>query len=1418
MAKKRQRSLYDSNVGKYVSGQYDQQFIEDVSTAVTPDQYIQQDSFSLSNQDYLSGNEDPYTYKGGLNTSSEDPFNELRSERQGVWDELTAGTGRVGSKIAREALITLGAIGGTAVGLLGQTEDLITGEDNTTFLSTAFNNSFIKAIDDNFDKFNEENLPVYVSDSIKNGGFFDKVTSGEFYATEGADGLGYMVSAFGPGLAAKALGLGNKIFRAGVGVNKVLFGGNVRKARKAMGIMNANKIDEMVIPAFNTWFEAGAEGKGVENTLNTPENIKKYNENNFGTKQHQAATNAKLKDLDLQRQQGKIDIDQYNQLSATAAEDSLEEMRQKHVADAVTNTVIKNAAILAGPNYIQAKILFGKNGATNLANKVATQAIDSGEKTSGKFLGKAFEAVTTGKTGKGLKRIGEGFVREGGEEVAQTSIEHRNVEDALKGNIGKSMINDYALDTFTKDFLHSVTTTEGQVAGFLGGILAAPISVFQGAKQDVRDQTKEAKLIQKIRTAGTSLNDLNLPIYETRISKNPETGEEFEETVMDENGPVQNKENIVKVGKAIKHHEELSKIYDKAVKEGDTETVENVKKLAEHDLIMNFINEDEMSLDALKQHLETIMPVNTEDKSKNNTNQKRTSDLIEKAKYLQKELVFFRDMSTSIIKIDDKTANKKEVESFMENLGRDFLKETSRAYDLNQALKKNEKAKAHLENQTRITEIPNPNYIEGVSHEMDKTVKTRINPRLDLVNKNIQRINEELDGIDKRLNKDIWDPKLINSTFKAQKNSDKKLQEELAPESVLKKDAKIAEVEKAKTREEVEAIDTEDEPVATTKKVNKQAVLTQKEKEERDAELEKEEALKAEEEELDVDLGNALSELEEELAGQEDVVEITEEVGEEIIEEQAETVVEVEEPIKKKGGRPKKIKDPITDETLEVVSSDKNAIKVKTEEGEIKQYPVKKEPGNGKAEDVVIEDPSPVLKGTSNSSSKTPGVATDEDAAAYISYMMEPRDKAGDKVSFSLNTINLEGSWKDAYDLYNKKLKEGFSKISKEERELLIKFLPLKTVFNNTNAAARVNNSRPGDLMLRESVVNALQEGLSLNQIFTEVENQEVPDFNSDVDENGKPAINNVLDFYDFKNIKNITNEVPLYHINVLGEKIRVSNASASFKFRDGSVSPGLSGEIFVVIKSPKGHNVPVKLNTNKLTHIQAKGVSTIYKMILDDPGLKRLSLPEKTGKEIDELYKSLSKEISILGKDLNTITFGQLLDFLVKEDSKHGREITYNTSAQDRNERIVSFMGIEYSLNNIEEVESFAKELELNKKHNVITIADESNPKVHFQNNEYLKYLFENKIVSSDLSTKEGERQFHQATYFKQGITGSELWIKSTVSKPEVKKINLNTPELQQAQKDLSEALKTYQKPLDSDIKRTNIEKAKKQLEVWKN
>ena len=1026
-------------------------------------------------------------------------LNENRSEQQGGWAEAGAFGGRVINKVGLEVAKTAGAIVGTVGGLVGNTVDLLTGQDNTDFLQTAFNNDFIKAAEKISKSINKEYLPVYVSDTVTNGSFLDKVTSGEFWATDGADGVGYLISAMGPGAAFKALGGANKLFGGATKAAKFLnYGEGIEGARKTLlnAGMTIDKINDYAIPAINTYFEAGAESKGVSNDLDArkPEFLANYQNQQL----------KKLQELDIRRRKGEINIDEYNKLSENIGNKTAEDAFLEQKSKATRNTFLTNIGILAIPNYIQAKLVFGKNPSNILLDKITGKVADKTIKNTIKQAG---------------KRIGQSFLSEGSEEVAQTSTEKRNVDKAIKGELSNTYVQDINPYTFGEDFVKSLGTTEGQVAGFLGGMLGSPISIVQGYRQDNADRTRTEKLRTKINGSSSALQDIyNTPLYETEEYTNPETDQVSTRDKEVNGKKVFIPENVAKVKNALDFQEQLSKIYDKAVEEGDTETLESLKKQGEFNIISNYIGEDVVTLDALNEHLKVIFPttennengsVLTQEQVKKNTeNKERITNVIDKARVLQKDLVSFKDMSSSIIKLKNPEASKEQIIDFLNNLGNAFISERSEEYDLKQKYKELKLKQQALKKDQTTENIENVDFIQGKTEDIYKEKKIINNPRLDFINKQIKQVEEELQNFNETTNALIWDNEFLNKQLNNKIEASKRLKEATSEEKVQETDDIITNIKSATTVEDLDNIKPNE---YTAEQFNKK-------REELESYKTNEREQEVSEKTADTNVRQVLKSKREELTDD----------------------MTFEKYYKFEGDFIKFVNKDSNDNLLYEKESGEQILFVdkitKQEETTVDDIV------EGSANDFKVVDPKPVANvdenGESSSDGKSPGSVKNN--KQYKDYLLESRDKKGDVVTFSVNKTAGK-NYNSFYDTYDKFLKTG--ELSNKERQELIDNLPITFHYNNGSSSFS-SHGKTLNKELRISIINHLKKGVTLENLQSVVVNQTNADFNNQIVDN-KPAVNNVLNITEFnRDTKNLV----LYHINTEGKFIVVSEKQEDFQ------------------------------------------------------------------------------------------------------------------------------------------------------------------------------------------------------------------------------------------------------------------------------
>src|SRR5690606_37615991 len=128
---------------------------------------------------------------------------------------------------------------------------------------------------------------------------------------------------------------------------------------------------------------------------------------------------------------------------------------------------------------------------------------------------------------------------------------------------------------------------------------------------------------------------------------------------------------------------------------------------------------------------------------------------------------------------------------------------------------------------------------------------------------------------------------------------------------------------------------------------------------------------------------------------------------------------------------------------------------------------------------------------------------------------MSFRDKKNDPVTFEINR-EKESEWSKntakAVEIY-----ESGKNLS-ENREFLIRYLPIKFIYNNGEASSwsvyqgDADSVHPKTYNFRANIVDALIQGHKLEDLITHVTNQKQGSLNTKRDVNNKPVKNKVLD------------------------------------------------------------------------------------------------------------------------------------------------------------------------------------------------------------------------------------------------------------------------------------------------------------------
>ena len=335
---------------------------------------------------------------------------EARAQAQSGAEKLGMMLPRIGAKIISETAKIPGSIYG-----LG--EWAATGFDIDKFQESV-DNAWTQAIQEKADLINEELLPVYKRREIEEGGFFKQITSSEFWATEGADGIGFLVAMMVPGTALRAAGAGQGIMKAFSTIPGISRFGSAGKLTKA-GMKAADTVNDWTSAGVNTVVEAVAEGA---------ENMKATEHALFS------------KRLDELLATGQYDPQEASDL---AQEYIKSPEIQAKISEGGFKTFRTNLGILLLPNIIDQKWLFKGSNALEAKGVIGARLGEVVGKTSDDALN-AIQRLTPkqilGKAAKiGAVGIGkEGFFEEGLQYAASRLEEQKIVNPEEATNLLRS--------------------------------------------------------------------------------------------------------------------------------------------------------------------------------------------------------------------------------------------------------------------------------------------------------------------------------------------------------------------------------------------------------------------------------------------------------------------------------------------------------------------------------------------------------------------------------------------------------------------------------------------------------------------------------------------------------------------------------------------------------------------------------------------------------------------------------------------------------------------------------------------------------------------------------------------------------------------------------------------------------------------
>lgn len=503
---------------------------------------------------------------------------EARAQAQTGIEKLSMILPRINAKILSEVAKIPGELGGLAM-WAADGFDIAKFEENV-------NNAWVKAIDEKAQEFNDEILPVYKRRAIEEGGFFKQITSPEFWATEGADGIGFLASMMTPGIALRALGLGSKVMKlATLGAKGSKFGKAGKLSR--LGLKAGDNINDWASAGVNTLVEAVAEGTETMNSLKQSLQQKRYEDlikAGHTEEEAEAMSNEYIESDEVKRSLGKAGF----------------------------GTFSKNLPILMASNVLDQKWLFRGFRQGEAAGVIGRRTADAIGKTGDDVLSNINRLTPKQLWGKAGKTVGTGILKEGfWEEGMQFSASELEKQKVLNPDKATNILETYA---------ESLSDTDMQKSIFLGAMLGGVMGGIGGYRSDKREDEylfgEEEKKYSKFRKL---LGAQDRPgrkgvinvFKDNFVKRYQSVGDLYEKNengdpILDENNqPKIDEAKLAEYGNSIILDEIEREQLNDLIEQGDREGFEYIKNIRDFKYMAPFIKE-EGGYELLKEHINKL--------------------------------------------------------------------------------------------------------------------------------------------------------------------------------------------------------------------------------------------------------------------------------------------------------------------------------------------------------------------------------------------------------------------------------------------------------------------------------------------------------------------------------------------------------------------------------------------------------------------------------------------------------------------------------------------------------------------------------------------------------------------------------------------------------------------------------------------
>ena len=204
--------------------------------------------------------------------------------------------------------------------------------------------------------------------------------------------------------------------------------------------------------------------------------------------------------------------------------------------------------------------------------------------------------------------------------------------------------------------------------------------------------------------------------------------------------------------------------------------------------------------------------------------------------------------------------------------------------------------------------------------------------------------------------------------------------------------------------------------------------------------------------------------------------------------------------------------------------------------------------------------------------------------------------------------------------------------------------------------------------------------------------------------------------------------------------------------FSNGKTKKNAAGEIYLSIPQANGKPFPLKLNIKKINESEAVLLYEIYKEIITNEKSLDTTVSEVNDDLREAILKGFEPELNIIGGNKNDIKLQEIVDLLIYQSD--------NIKSRMQIENGVLYYGEnEANINNIEESQNAIINFLVDSKRHQIKINPKfatDNTKTNLKSNsaDYLKYLIDNNILSTNAVVNEPTFQGYTNIYLNTGIT----------------------------------------------------------------